>query len=47
MTAFPPTPFPRKGVTEVRPCGTPCYWLCPPWGGPAAGTLSSDDGGLL
>ena len=36
MTTYPPTPFPRKGVTLVQPLrGFHNLVLMPPWGGPA------------
>jgi len=37
MTAYPPPPFPRKGVTVVQPRNArlPIDDSLPPWGGPA------------
>jgi hypothetical protein len=37
MTAYPPTPFPWKGVTvgQPRKARLPVDDLLPPWGGPA------------
>jgi hypothetical protein len=36
MTTYPPTPFPRKGVTLVQPLsGFRFIDHTPPWGGPA------------
>ena len=36
MTTYPPSPFPRKGVTTVQPLrGFRVADSSPPWGGPA------------
>ncbi len=37
MKAYPPPPFPRKGVTNVQPRNArlPVVDLLPPWDGPA------------
>lgn len=35
VPTIPPAPFPGKGVTEVRPSGTPCVDLSPPRDGPS------------
>jgi len=35
VPTIPPAPFPGKGVTEVRPCGTPCVDSSPSRGGPS------------
>ncbi len=36
MKTYPPSPFPRKGVTEVQPLTRlPVDDLLPPWDGPA------------
>lgn len=36
MTTYPPSPFPRKGVTAVRGLiGRSILMTAPPWGGPA------------
>ena len=35
MTPFPPSPFPRKGVTIVRGLRPLHVMAVPPWGGPA------------
>jgi hypothetical protein len=38
MTTFPPTPFPRKGVTKGQPLrGFLIVDFSPLWGGPAEG----------
>ncbi len=37
MSAFPPPPFPGKGVTVVRGLCPLRAVTAPPWGGPAAG----------
>jgi hypothetical protein len=38
MTAYPPTPFPRKGATSVQPLRVfHVLVFTRPWGGPAGG----------
>jgi len=39
MRAFPPSPLPRRGATEVKPLrGFRVIDLSPPWGGPTEAT---------